>query len=264
MIRLSDILMAKMLIVDDLEANVAVLEQMLREAGYVGVTSTRDPREVAELHRQNRYDLVLLDLQMPGLDGFQVMTALKEVEPDGFLPILVVTAEPNHKLRALRAGARDFLSKPFELAEVLARVHNLLEIRLLHRSETLLNVARLEKSEERFKFVARAVSDGIWDWNLLANTVWWNDGFLTAFGFAAAEIAPTVESWNGRIHPADRRWVAKSIQKAIESGADTWNAEYGFRHKDGSHTLVQNRGHIIRDPAGKAVRMVGGMRHVAA
>ena len=81
---------------------------------------------------KNRYDLILLDLQMPGMDGFQVMEGLKEIEPDGYLPVLVITAQPGHKLRALQAGAKDFVSKPFDLAEVLARVHNMLEVRLLH------------------------------------------------------------------------------------------------------------------------------------
>ena len=72
------------------------------------------------------YDLILLDLQMPGMDGFQVMDSLQKIEPDDYLPILVITAQPGHKLRALQAGAKDFISKPFELAEVLARVHNIL------------------------------------------------------------------------------------------------------------------------------------------
>src|SRR6202790_2118098 len=98
---------------------------MLREAGYVSVASTTDPRAVCELHRQNRYSLILLDLQMPGLDGFQVMEGLKAIETNGYLPVLAQTSQPAHKLRALKAGAKDFVSKPFDLMEVLLRVHNL-------------------------------------------------------------------------------------------------------------------------------------------
>src|SRR5450756_424114 len=130
MISSSDILHGKVLIVDDQEANVILLERILRGAGYVSITSTMNPAEVCELHRNNRYDLILLDLQMPGMDGFQVMEGLKEIEPDGYLPVLVITAQPGHKLRALQAGAKDFISKPLELPEVLARVHNMLEVRL--------------------------------------------------------------------------------------------------------------------------------------
>jgi putative two-component system response regulator len=129
----TEILNARILIVDDLEANVRLLEGILRVAGYAAVESTTDPAQVRELHRRNRYGLILLDLQMPGMDGFQVMDALTELEADGYLPVLVITAQPDHKLRALKAGAKDFISKPFELPEVLARVRNMLEVRLLHK-----------------------------------------------------------------------------------------------------------------------------------
>src|SRR5271157_138481 len=133
MISPSDILNSRVLIVDDQQANVLLLERILRGAGYASVASTMDPREVCELHRQNRYDLILLDLQMPGMDGFQVMEGLKEIETEGYLPVLVITAEPGHKLRALQAGAKDFISKPLDLAEVRARAYNMLEVRLLHK-----------------------------------------------------------------------------------------------------------------------------------
>ena len=128
----TDILKAKILVVDDQPANVLLLERMLGGAGYTSVTSTLDPRAVRALHEQHRFDLILLDLQMPGMDGFQVMEGLKAIETAGYLPVLVITAQPDHKLRALRAGAKDFISKPFEVAEVLTRVHNMLEVRLLH------------------------------------------------------------------------------------------------------------------------------------
>jgi adenylate cyclase len=132
MITQTDILNAKVLIVDDQQANVQLLVQMLRGSGYACVTFTSNPGDVCGLHLKNRYDLILLDLMMPGMDGFQVMEGLKEIEIDGYLPVLVLTAQPVLKLRALKCGAKDFLSKPFELAEVLIRVYNMLEVRLLH------------------------------------------------------------------------------------------------------------------------------------
>src|ERR1043166_2907458 len=132
MISPPEILNGKILIVDDQEANVLLLERMLRGAGYSFITSTSDPRQVCPLHLQNHYDLILLDLQMPVMDGFQVMQSLTEIEKEGYLSDLVITAQPEHKLRALKAGAKDFVSKPFDLVEVQARVHNLLEVRLLH------------------------------------------------------------------------------------------------------------------------------------
>src|ERR1700682_91269 len=134
MISADDILHGKILIVDDQKVNVLLLEQTLGGAGYVSITSTMDPGQVCQLHRENRYDLSLLELVMPGTDGFQIMEGLKEVETDGYMPVLAVTAHRAHKLRALQCGAKDFVSKPFDLAEVLMRVRNMLEVRLLHEA----------------------------------------------------------------------------------------------------------------------------------
>jgi putative two-component system response regulator len=149
MISPADILHGNVLIVDDQEINILLLERMLRGAGYDSITSTTNPDAVYDLHLENHYDLILLDMQMPGMDGFQVMAALKAIGPDGYLPVLVITAQPGHKLRALQAGAKDFISKPFDLAEVLARVHNMLEVRLLHRELQKTNDVLEQRVGER-------------------------------------------------------------------------------------------------------------------
>ncbi len=130
----NDILFSKILIVDDQQVNITLLERMLKRAGYVSVNSTMNPLDVCELHRQNHYDLILLDLCMPIMDGFQVLERLTEIETEDYIPVLVITAQPDQKLRALKAGAKDFISKPFEISEVLARVHNMLEVRLLNKT----------------------------------------------------------------------------------------------------------------------------------
>ena len=168
-----ELLNASILIVDDQEANVSLLEQLLREAGYARVASTMDPHEVWALHRKHRYDLIVLDLQMPGMDGFQVMEGLKTNDADGYLPVLVITAQPGHKLRALQAGARDFISKPFDVVEVRTRIHNLLEVRLLYRKlesyskvleETVQErTAELRESEARFRSLTELASDWYWE-----------------------------------------------------------------------------------------------------
>ena len=134
MISAADVLHGKILIVDDKEANILLLERMLRGAGYDSIASTINPGEVCGLHRKHGYDLILIDLNMPDMDGFQVMEGLKEIETESYLPVLAITAQPDHKLRALKTGARDFISKPFDQAEVLMRVHNMLEVRLLHQA----------------------------------------------------------------------------------------------------------------------------------
>ena len=173
MIAESDILNAAVLIVDDQEVNISLLSQMLSQAGYTRVASTMDPQEVCALHRRNRYDLILLDLQMPGMDGFQVIDALKTNDADGYLPVLVFTAQPGHKLRALQAGAKDFISKPFDLVEARTRIRNLLEVRLLYkRLESYGKVleqtvqertAELRESEARYQGLAELCSDWYWE-----------------------------------------------------------------------------------------------------
>ena len=154
MINPSAIHNASLLIVDDQDANILLLERMLTAAGYTSIASTTNPHEVAELYREHRYDLILLDLLMPGMDGFQVMERLKEIEPDDYLPVLVITAQPGHKLRAFQAGAKDFIGKPFELPEVLARVYNMLEVRLLHKELRTDNDA-LEREAEAQRWQAQ-------------------------------------------------------------------------------------------------------------
>jgi PAS domain S-box-containing protein len=173
MVSASDILNASILIVDDQQSNVSLLEELLSEAGYARVASTLDPHEVCALHRKNRYDLILLDLQMPGMDGFQVMEGLKTNDADGYLPVLVLTAQPGHKLRALQAGAKDFISKPFDLVEVRTRIHNMLEVRLLYKKLENYNqvleqkvqerTAELRESEARYRSLTELASDWYWE-----------------------------------------------------------------------------------------------------
>jgi putative two-component system response regulator len=124
---------AKILVVDDQEMNVRLLEHILTASGYSAVTSTTDPRKVFDLYRQNRYDIIILDLNMPHMSGFEVMSALKGIEKEGYLPILVLTADPTQKVHALELGAKDFVGKPFDQVEVLTRIYNMLEVRLLHK-----------------------------------------------------------------------------------------------------------------------------------
>src|SRR6476660_1061771 len=172
MVSAAHILNAPILVVDDKEANLRLIEGMLRVAGYTSVESTTDPCAVCDLHRRNRYNLILLDLQMPGLDGFQVMEGLQEIEGEGYLPVLVITAQPAHKLRALKAGAKDFVSKPFDFVEVQTRIHNMLEVRLLYgklndhnrllEQTVLERTAELRQSEARFQRFTELSSDWYW------------------------------------------------------------------------------------------------------
>jgi PAS domain S-box-containing protein len=205
----ADILEASVLIVDDQETNVSLLEQMLREAGHTRVSSTMDPREVWALHRKNRYDLILLDLQMPGMDGFEVMEGLKTNEADAYLPVLVITAQPGHRLRALLAGARDFVSKPFDLVEVKTRIRNMLEVRILYKkleaySEELERTvqertAELRESEARYRSLTQLASDWYWEQDE-------NGNFTKVSGPVLEMLGIRVESLDGQTGAAQSGW----------------------------------------------------------
>jgi len=162
---------------------------LLRGAGYVAIESTTDPTQVCNLHRKNCYDLILLDLHMPGMDGFAVMDALKEIEPGDYLPVLVLTGQPDLKLRALKAGAKDFVSKPFDLAEVLARVHNMLEVRLLHLETKHLYDRVVEEQKISERLLCNVLPYAIAE-RLKGRPVVTNDGFTEVIvdSFAAVTV----------------------------------------------------------------------------
>uniref|UniRef100_UPI00293D2E5F response regulator n=1 Tax=Janthinobacterium sp. TaxID=1871054 RepID=UPI00293D2E5F len=193
MITQADIHAAKILIVDDQAVNVQLLEYLLANTGYTALSSTTEPRAVAELHREHGYDLIILDLHMPAMSGFEVMAALKPIEAGAYLPVLVVTADPDKKLAALEAGARDFISKPFDALEVLTRIHNMLEVRLMHREAKDYN-ALLERTVrqrtaelQRFRSAIDATADGIFliDGALLIDV---NDGACRMLGQSRAQL----------------------------------------------------------------------------
>jgi DNA-binding response OmpR family regulator len=172
----SDFLSAKILIVDDEPAHVHLLERLLQSVGYLNVTSTMDPQQVCRLHREQAFELILLDLQMPVLDGFGVLEALQaEAGTNTVLPVIALTAQPGHKLRALQAGARDFINKPFDVVEVKIRIRHRLEVALLyklleaHNQELERTVqertAALAKSEARYRSLTELATDWYWEQN---------------------------------------------------------------------------------------------------
>ncbi len=190
---------AKILIVDDQEPNIALLQQLLAQAGYDQVSATTDPTEVCGLHRKNQYDLILLDLQMPGMDGFAVMEGLKANLTDGYMPVVVLTAQPGHKLRALQAGAKDFISKPLDLIEVKTRIHNMLEVRLLYRKledfnrlleQTVLErTAQLRESEARYRSLTELASDWYWEQDENGNFTKVSGPVLEMLGIQTSDLA---------------------------------------------------------------------------
>jgi len=245
----AEILNASILIVDDQAANVQLLGQMLQEAGYRGVTSTMDPHAVCALHRANHYDLILLDLQMPGMDGFEVMEGLKANIADGYLPVIVLTAQPGHKLRALASGAKDFISKPFDLAEVKTRIHNMLEVRLLYKKlanySKLLEqtvqerTAELRESEARYRSLTELASDWYWEQDESGNFTKVSGPVLEMLGIRVGALAGEpggiqVAGWN----EAER----KILQAKIAARQPFLDFSYSRVNADGSQQTFRVSG----------------------
>jgi PAS domain S-box-containing protein len=122
----------------------------------------------------------------------------------------------------------------------------------------------IRRSNERFQLVTRATSDAVWDWDVVNNTVWWNEGVTSLFGYAPEEIGHSLESWTERIHPDEVGAVTDDIHAAIDSLSEFWTGEYRFRRRDGTYAYVFDRGYVIRDKSGKAIRMIGAMQDMSA
>jgi PAS domain S-box-containing protein len=259
MLETSEILNAGVLIVDDQEANVLLLEKMLRNIGYLNITSTRDPASVCDLHAKHRYDLILLDLQMPGMDGFQVMEGLKKIEPGGYLPVLVITAQPGHKLRALQSGAKDFVSKPFDLVEVQTRIHNMLEVRLLYQKldnynkvleQTVLQrTAELRESEARFKSFTELSSDWYWEQDAQGNFTQVHGPVFEMLGIEATNmVGASVKDLSGWNVPERAELDAK-----IASRQPFLDFLYSRINADGTTQYLQVSGEPMFDSASRFI-----------
>jgi PAS domain S-box-containing protein len=261
MVDTADILNAHILIVDDQEPNVRLLEQLLGEAGYTHVASTMNPLEVCALHRRHRYDLILLDLQMPEMDGFGVMEGLKTNEAESYLPVIVLTAQPGHKLRALQAGAKDFISKPFDLVEVKTRIHNMLEVRLLYKKlenySAVLErtvqerTAELRESEARYRSLTELASDWYWEQDETGNFTKVSGPVLEMLGirvdaFASERSEHATTGWN----EAERA----ALQAKIADRQPFLDFVFSRVNADGSHQKFRVSGEPMFN---QACRFIG-------
>jgi PAS domain S-box-containing protein len=258
MIKEQDIRNASILIVDDQKSNVMLLEQMLRDSGYASITTTMNPCEVCQLHRDNRYDLILLDLQMPEIDGFQVLEGLQKIETDSYVPVLVITAQPDHKLRALAAGAKDFVAKPFDLVEVQTRIHNMLEVRLLYKQLANYNkvleqtvqerTAELHASEARFRRLTELSSDWYWEQDESGK-------FTKVFGPALQMLGIRIDDTLGNIRDDyGARWNESeriTLEENLAARRPFLDFVYSRINPDGSQQFLMVSGEPMFDASGR-------------
>lgn len=266
------------LVVDDTPTNLEVLFNFLTDSSFK-ILVAEDGESAIQKAEYASPDLILLDIIMPGIDGFETCRRLKAKESTRDIPVIFMTAlsETVDKIRGLQVGAVDYITKPLQQEEVLARVQIHLRLRNLTKQlqEQNLQLEReikqrqryeeaLRQSEERFQLIARATNDAVWDWDLLTDKVWWNEGIQSLFGYAPEEVGSDATWWYDQIHPDDRERVVSSIKAAIAYSDTLWIDEYRYRRADGSYANVIDRAYVNHDAQGRPVRLIGGMMDITS
>ena len=241
---------SRLLIVDDNEMNRDMLARRLERKGYE-IVVVDSARQLLQRVNQERADLVLLDIEMPEISGLEALKTLRQTYSPIELPIIMVTAknQSDDVVKALDLGANDYVTKPIDFAVALARIGTQLSHKRAQEA--------LRESEERYALAARGANDGLWDWNVQANTIYFSSRWKTMLGYEDDEIGDKPEEWLNRIHDADRDRVREEIAAHQKGATLHFESEHRVLHKDGTFRWVLSRGLAVHDSSGKAVRMAG-------
>jgi diguanylate cyclase (GGDEF)-like protein/PAS domain S-box-containing protein len=245
----------RVLIVDDNEMNRDMLARRLERKGYEVVVAA-SARELMKVLDEQKLDLVLLDIEMPEVSGLEALRTIREKHSANELPIIMVTARNQSEdvVKALNMGANDYLTKPVDFAVALARIGTQLSHK--HAQEGL------KESEERYALAARGANDGLWDWNLATNAIYFSPRWKAMLGFQDDEISDKPEDWFERIHEAERERVKEEIASHQQGRTPHFESEHRVHHKDGTYRWMLSRGVAIRDQSGKPVRMAGSQTDI--
>ena len=245
----------RVLIVDDNEMNCDMLARRLERKGYE-VSVATSARELIKLIKEKKIDLLLLDIEMPEVSGLEALRAIRELYSPNELPVIMVTArnQSDDVVKALAMGANDYLTKPVDFAVALARIGTQLSHK--HAQEGL------KESEERYALAARGANDGLWDWNLATNVIYFSTRWKAMLGCQDNEIVDKPDEWFDRIHEADRERVKDEIAAHQRGLTPHFESEHRVRHKDGIYRWMLSRGLAVRDDSGKPVRMAGSQTDI--
>lgn len=244
----------RVLVVDDERINRVVLSRLLRNHGYE-TGEVESGKEAVEAISSGNYDLVLLDIVMPELDGFEVLRLIRQRWSKSDLPVIMVTSsdESANIVRAFDLGANDYITKPIDPAIALARIN--MHIQFVNSQMDL------RKSEERYALVAQGTNDGLWDWDLNKNEVYYSPRWFSMLDITeTSNTSPSV--WFGRIHPEDRQRVENELTSHCAGLTSHFETEMRMRHENGSFLWTLCRGVAVWDDNGVAHRMAGSLTDI--
>jgi diguanylate cyclase (GGDEF)-like protein/PAS domain S-box-containing protein len=243
------------LVVDDNDDNRDVLSRRLRQKGFVVAVAESGPDALACIEHDG-YDLVLLDVEMPGMSGLEVLTTVRARHSQAQLPVIMVTARSQGTdiVEALSLGANDYVTKPIDFPVALARIRT----QIAHKWA----VAALHESEERYALAVRGANDGLWDWNLTTNQVYWSPRWEAMLGHDEGTIGDSPDEWFDRIHPEDLAGVKGALSAHLVDASDHFESEHRLLHRTGVFRWMRCRGAAVRDQNGRATRVAGSLTDV--
>jgi diguanylate cyclase (GGDEF)-like protein/PAS domain S-box-containing protein len=244
-----------LLVVDDNEDNRDALSRRLRNRGYIVSVAADGPQALA-LTETVKFDLILLDVEMPGMSGLEVLSRIRAQHSHTQFPVIMVTArtEGADIVEAFRLGANDYVTKPVDFPVALARIAT-------HVSHKWV-VEDLRDSEERFALAVRGANDGLWDWNLTTNAVYWSPRWKAMLGYEESEISATPQEWLTRVHPEDRARVEAALAAHIADGSRHFESEHRILHRNETFRWVLCRGAAVRTGDGTATRLAGSLTDI--
>jgi diguanylate cyclase (GGDEF)-like protein/PAS domain S-box-containing protein len=232
-----------------------MLARRLTRRGY-DISMAESAHGLLERVRKEKIDLILLDIEMPEISGLDALKSLRQYYTPIQLPIIMVTARNQSEdvIAALELGANDYLTKPIDFPIALARIKTQLSHK---RAENALR-----ESEERYALAARGANDGLWDWNLVADIIYFSPRWKATLGYQDDEIGSSPEEWFNRIHESDRDIVKRRIADHQNGVVPHFESEIRMLHKDGTYRWMLSRGVMVRDENGKPLRMAGSQTDI--
>jgi len=245
----------RVLIVDDNEMNRDMLARRLERKGYQ-VSVAASAHELMERIKKDSIELVLLDIEMPEISGLEGLQRIRTLYSAIELPVIMVTARNQSEdiVKALQMGANDYLTKPIDFAVALARIGTQLSHKRAQEG--------LKESEERYALAARGANDGLWDWNLATNVIYFSDRWKAMIGYSEDEMSDKPEEWLDRVHTDDRQRMLDEIASHQNGHTPHFESVHRIRHKDGTFRWMLSRGVAVRDRSGKPVRMAGSQTDI--